>query len=467
MANLSYSNSKMGVILLDTSSAKQPEMMKRIAQQFNPSKDIVQTALQLEDKTAFLFYLKSVVDGDKLQKTVIRPFFELNSENHYYQYIQSLPDQTELPDEQNLLIDIAKGFVMIGIQGQVILLDMRSVKSDTVQEAKTEPTIYGPQLGLSESIETSYNIIRQRYQKSSLIIDTFQLKDKAKRSVALIYDKITVNPRVLKEIKKRIDKIDFPLVQSAAELQLLINARKYSLFPTLLLTERPDRIIYNLAAGKIVILIDGSPQAIVAPVVFFDFMASTEDNYHSFWISLFTFMIRYGGLITSILLPALYVGVTSYNPDVFRTELALTVAASRIGVPYPSFIEVFFMLIFIELLTEASIRLPAAISSTATTVGGLILGTAAVEAALASNIMIIVISLVAISNFVIPLNEMAFATRSLRLIILLYTTLFGLPGLVIAFIGFILYMTNLESIGEPYFRFSWKSRPREFKADPK
>src|SRR5690606_21251814 len=121
------------------------------------------------------------------------------------------------------------------------------------------------------------------------------------------------------------------------------------------------------------------------PVVFFDFMRSMEDNYHVFGISLFMNLLRYLGLFICLLLPSLYIAMTSYSPDILRVELALTVAGGRIGVPYPSFIEVLFMLFFLELLIEASMRLPKSISGTATTVGGLILGSAATEAALTST----------------------------------------------------------------------------------
>ncbi|CAM5215547.1 Spore germination protein OS=Ureibacillus acetophenoni OX=614649 GN=SAMN05877842_1193 PE=3 SV=1 [Ureibacillus acetophenoni] len=190
----------------------------------------------------------------------------------------------------------------------------------------------------------------------------------------------------------------------------------------------------------------------IAPVVFFDFLVSMEDNYHSFWVSNFLRSLRYIGLIICILLPGLYVAVATYSPEILRVELALTIAGSRVGVPYPPFIEVIFMLFFMELLVEASIRLPKAMSATATTVGGLILGTAATEASLTSNIMIIIISAVAISTFVIPINEMSFAIRAVRFLIIIFSTIFGLAGLTLATIGFLMYLVNLSSFGEPYLR---------------
>jgi hypothetical protein len=435
--------------------------MKEIVEKMNHSEDVLTIPLQLGDNYAFVLYLKTVVDGLKLQNIIIKPFFELKSAEFFSSYIQSLPDIAKMKTGDELLIQLTKGHVLIAIQDQFFLIDIKMITASSPQPALMEPTIYGPQLALSEAIETNLNMIRHRYLEPSLTIETVQLKDKSHQSIALIYDKKIVKQSVLDEIQKKIKELDNPLIESSGDLQLFLNSTKFSLFPILLLTERPDRITYNLANGKVVILMDGSPQAIVAPVIFFDFMLSMEDSYHSFWISMFTQILRYVGILTCILLPAMYVAVTSYTPDIFRVELALSVAGSRLGVPYPSFIEVLFMLLFMEFLIEASIRLPKAISATATTVGGLILGTAATEAALTSNIMIIIVSAVAITSFVIPINEMGFAIRICRYLLLAFTTLFGTIGLMLGILGIIMFLANKESFGEPFLKLNWISKKRE------
>ncbi|MFJ7826704.1 spore germination protein [Psychrobacillus sp. NPDC096623] len=434
-----------------------PELMQDIVEKMNQSEDILLVPLQLDKNYAFVLYFKTVVDGFKLQETIIKPFFELKSTEHFTSYIQSLPDNVKMKSGEELLIQLTKGHVLIAIHDQFFLLDIKMISASSPQPAVMEPTIYGPQLALSEAIETNLNMIRQRYLEPSLTIETVQLKDITHQSISVIYDKQFVKQSVLDAIHKKIKELDSLLIKSSGELQLHLNNTKLSLFPTLILTERPDRITYNLANGKVIILMDGSPQAIVAPVVFFDFMVSMEDRYHSYWISIFTLILRYFGLLTCILLPAMYVAVISYTPDIFRLELALSVAGSRLGVPYPSFIEVLFMLLFMEFLIESSIRLPKAISATATTVGGLILGTAATEAALTSNIMIIVVSAVAITSFVIPISEMSFAIRICRYLLLAFTTLFGTAGLMIGFLGIIMFLANKESFGEPFLKLDWNS----------
>lgn len=438
-----------------------PELMDELLEKFKPSSDIIFKPLQIEGNKVYIFYLKSVIDGAKLQGMLIKPFFEMKSIVNFTSYIESLPDLLDMTFGEELQIEITKGSVLVAIEDEFYLIDLKLVNTNAVQQTIMEPTVHGPQLALSEDMETNLNIIRQRYHEPTLKFEIHQLKDKTHQPLAIIYDEKTVKQSVLQNIEEKIKNLDVPLIQSAGELQLHLNGSKISLFPTLILTERPDRIAYNLAAGKVVIMINGSPHALIAPVVFFDFMLSMEDNYHTFWITTFTLILRYIGLVICLILPAMYVALTSYTPDVLRTELALTVAGSRLGVPYPSFIEVIFMLIFMEFLTEASIRLPKAISATATTVGGLILGTAATEAALTSNIMIIIVSAVAITSFVIPISEMSFAIRICRYLLIIFTTLFGTIGLLLGSLGILMFLTNKRSFGEPYLKMYWKGERKE------
>ena len=444
-----------------------PHLFARIIEGLGKSDDLVHTPMQVLEEKAQVLFLKSVINAAELQQLVIKPFFEMKSEEEFLQYIGSLPNRIELTVETPILVNMTKGSVLVSVRKQYILLDIKKTNNDVVQLNSLEPTIHGPQYGLSESLETNINLLRHRYSEPSLVVEMDELKDHTKKTFAIIYDDKTVDTNVLALLKVKLNEIENPLIHSSADLENYLNQQKITFFPTTLLTERPDRMVYNLTAGKIIVLVDGSPQATIIPAVFFDFMVSMDDQYHSYWASILTKFLRYAGLLTCILLPSIYVAIISFNPDVIRTELALTVAGSRIGVPYPSYIEVIFMLIFIELLTEASIRLPKAVSATATTVGGLILGTAVVEAALASNIMIIVVSLVAISTFVIPINEMSFSVRTTRFLLLIYTTLFGLAGVITGFIGIIIFLANKESFGTPYLAIYWKNRTKELKVDDK
>ncbi|KGR78773.1 spore germination protein [Ureibacillus sinduriensis] len=428
------------------------ETIKWINEQLKPTNEFIQKNLDYENKHILLFYLKSVVDSDMLQNLIITPFFDMKSEEQLRLYVQALPQFQEVQSKEQIRQELLNGNVLAFIQDELYLLDFRLSNNDKVNQTNVETTIHGSQLALSDNLMTNINLIRTNYHQSSLSIEYLDKGEVNQQKVAIIYDQEKVKSDVLDIIRTRLQKVDKQVITSTTQLNNYLNDKKFSLFPQMIMTERPDRIIYNLAGGKVVLLVDGNPQAVATPVVFFDFMTTMEDNYHTVLISFFLRILRYAGLILSLLLPSLYVGATSYTPEVFRTELALTVAGSRVGVPFSSFIEVLFMLFFMELLLEASIRLPKAVSATATTVGGLILGTAVTEASLASNIMVIIVSAVAISTFVIPVNEMAFSIRVLRLLLILVTSLFGLAGLVLGFFALIMYLVNLDSFGEPYLK---------------
>ncbi|KIO63572.1 hypothetical protein B4064_3197 [Caldibacillus thermoamylovorans] len=433
-------------------TTSQSNMIDLLAEKLEPSFDIINQKLQSDNITVHLLYLKTVVDNDQIQNYIIKPFFEMGSIQLFDSYIASLPQNNKIETNEKVLSQLSRGSVLVQIQEQNYLLDLKKITTNLVLETNIEPTIQGPELGLSEDIQTNLNIIRHRYHNISLKIETHQIGTSINQTLAILYDQENVNDSVLKNLQEKVKNLKHSVILSSSELQRLLNDKKWTFMPIMMITERTDRVIQNIAGGKVVLILDGTPNAIIAPSVFFDFMTSMDDKYLPFGVSKFLKVLRYFGLFICLLLPGVYVAVTSYNPEVLRSELAFSVAGSRVGVPFPSFIEVLFLLVFMELLTEASIRLPRAVSGTATTVGGLILGTAATEAALTSNIMVIIVSAVAIATFAIPINEMSFAIRLIRYVLLFFGTIAGITGLILSFLAFVLYLTNLESFGEPYLK---------------
>ncbi|CEE01650.1 spore germination protein BA [Caldibacillus thermoamylovorans] len=433
-------------------TTSQTNLIDLLAEKLEPSFDIINQKLQTDNITVHLLYLKTVVDNDQIQNYIIKPFFEMGSIQLFDSYIASLPQNNKIETNEKVLSQLSRGSVLVQIQEQNYLLDLKKITTNLVLETNIEPSIQGPELGLSEDIQTNLNIIRHRYHNISLKIETHQIGTSNNQTLAILYDQENVNDSVLKNLQEKVKNLKHSVILSSSELQRLLNDKKWTFMPIMMITERSDRVIQNIAGGKVVLILDGTPNAIIAPSVFFDFMTSMDDKYLPFGVSKFLKVLRYFGLFICLLLPGVYVAVTSYNPEVLRSELAFSVAGSRVGVPFPSFIEVLFLLVFMELLTEASIRLPRAVSGTATTVGGLILGTAATEAALTSNIMVIIVSAVAIATFAIPINEMSFAIRIVRYVLLFFGTTAGITGLILSFLAFVLYLTNLESFGEPYLK---------------
>ncbi|MFC5559817.1 spore germination protein [Ureibacillus thermophilus] len=428
------------------------ESLSWIVSQFKDTKELTQKELEFENKKMTVLYIKSLIDQELFQQYIVNPFFEMKTEEQFRVYLTALPQFQEVQSKEEGLLYVMEGNILVALQENLYAIDFKLAKNSDVNSTSVETTIHGSELALSDNLMTNVNIIRSFYHQPSLIIEYYLKGEVNKPKVALIYDQEKVKKKALEIIKEKLQQIDKQIITETPQFNNFLNDKRFSLFPQMILTERPDRVVYNLAGGKVVLLVDGSPQSMIAPAVFFDFMTTMEDNYHTLFISYYLKMLRYFGIFVCILLPGIYIGAASFSPEVIRTELMLTIAGSRMGVPFTSFVEVLFMLFFMELLLEASIRLPKAISATAATVGGLILGTAVTEAALASNIMVIIVSAVAISTFVIPVNEMAFAIRIVRLFLIVIASIFGLAGLTLGFLCLIMYLVNQTSFGEPFLR---------------
>ncbi|WP_342470448.1 spore germination protein [Ureibacillus sp. FSL K6-3587] len=428
------------------------ESLSWIVSQFKDTKELTQKELEFENKKMTVLYIKSLIDQELFQQYIVNPFFEMKTEEQFRVYLTALPQFQEVQSKEEGLLYVMEGNILVALQENLYAIDFKLAKNSDVHSTSVETTIHGSELALSDNLMTNVNIIRSFYHQPSLIIEYYLKGEVNKPKVALIYDQEKVKKKALEIIKEKLQQIDKQIITETPQFNNFLNDKRFSLFPQMILTERPDRVVYNLAGGKVVLLVDGSPQSMIAPAVFFDFMTTMEDNYHTLFISYYLKMLRYFGIFVCILLPGIYIGAASFSPEVIRTELMLTIAGSRMGVPFTSFVEVLFMLFFMELLLEASIRLPKAISATAATVGGLILGTAVTEAALASNIMVIIVSAVAISTFVIPVNEMAFAIRIVRLFLIVIASIFGLAGLTLGLLCLIMYLVNQSSFGEPFLR---------------
>jgi hypothetical protein len=434
------------------SSKESNNTMLWLEDKFRGSEDFILQELNNSSFKAKIGYLKSICAEAVIERIIMKPYHEIENKDKFQNYMESLPQKQDYQDRSDILSKIMFGSVVLFTANHLYVIQVDQHHVSAPADATVENVIQGPQTALSESLLVSINMIRHRYRKASLRVELKEVGSIAHSKLAIMYDEQRVDNSILEEVRHRLEQVDLELLQAMGELQKQFSRQKRSLYPTVMITERPDRTVLNISKGKVVILLEGTPFCMVVPAVFYDFMASMEDLYQAFYIRTFLTILRYAGLLISVILPSFYVAIASYNPEIFRVQLALSIAGTRFTVPYPSFIEVLFMLLMMEMLIEASVRLPKAIGPTATTVGGLILGQAATEAGLVSNIMIIIVAAVAISNFVIPINAMSFAMRVTKYILLFFSILYGLMGMILGLVGLIAYLANLESFGKPYFK---------------
>jgi spore germination protein len=393
-----------------------------------------------------LYYFASMIYMDKLINTIQKPYYYHVTD--YTSFISSI--LCEFQDTSNILMVLNEGAVIAILNDKVYYTFVAAKKrSRAVEEVLRESVYEGELSGFVENIQTNLNVVRQFYPREQLIVKDFKLGTVGMYKSLLIYDSDFADNNVIQTVTDKLNNIMVPMVQSLSELQQILENKQF-LCPRILTTERFDRVARELSKGKVVILLNGSPKALIAPSTFNQFIASADNYYLLPLTSLFIFLLRYLALFTATVLPGLYVAISAYNTEIMRVQIALSISASRVGVPYPSFVEVLIMLIMMEFLVEASLRLPKSIGQAGTTVGGIILGQAATQANLVSNVMIIIVAAVAISNFVIPTNSMNLAVRVSKYIFLFLASVAGLTGLLVGWIALNYYLFSLHSLGKPF-----------------
>ncbi|MFF3021254.1 spore germination protein [Gottfriedia sp. NPDC057948] len=430
-------------------------VINALKQEFEGAKDLIVHSFEYYEQQICLIYLQDLCDADKIKTDIIQPLMLCDKESKFLLHLLSLSNCESIQNKRYLGEYIISGNVLIFISNGIYSFNAIRAMNTQSEEASVETSVQGPQKAFSHDLSTNIAIIRKRYPSNKLSIEYQTVGTITKTNIAILYDSNYADQKVIDELKSRIKRVKMDVILAVGQLERKLSDKKIHLFPTMMITERPDRTVYNLAQGKVAIVMDGTPFALSTPTVFFDFISAMDDLYHSFWIKKLLQTIRYIALIITLVLPAFYIAITSYNPEILRSQLTLTIAGSRAGVPYPSFFEVLFMMLAVEMLVEASIRLPRVIGPTATTVGGLILGQAAQQAQLVSSIMIIIIAFVAISNFTVPISAMSFAIRCIRYPLIILATLFGLVGLVGGMLVLICYFANKRSFGTPFFAIDW------------
>ena len=231
----------------------------------------------------------------------------------------------------------------------------------------------------------------------------------------------------------------------------LLQIRVLRFFPFLLNTERPDSACANLLEGKVIIIVDGSPFALISPVVFTDFFQSSEDYYQPFVMGSFIRFIRYISFMIALILPSLYVAISTFHHELMPTQLLISIQAQREGVPFPAVVGVLVMELTFEVLREAGVRMPRAVGQTVSIVGALVIGQAAVEAGLVSNVLVIVVAFTAIASFVSPIYNFSISTRLLRFVIFFAAPFFGLYGVLVFLVLMVIHLISLRSFGVALF----------------
>ncbi|TVY09479.1 spore germination protein [Paenibacillus cremeus] len=428
-------------------------MLEQIRAELQHPSDLYSVTLDNGYYEMELCYFPALCDQALIHNGLIVPFSYKFDPDEFDRMLEANPNFGLADEPEHWTRLLLKGVLLFQIRDMVFRYDVMRKLQDEPDTVQIEASLQGPQTAFNEDLDLNISLVRLRYNLPSLCVEQHIVGEKSLSRVTVLYDKHLVNNDVLMLLNERLKNVQLKTLRASGELVQELSEHKHRLFPTMLQTERPDRVATMIERGKVAILQDGSRFALLLPVRMVDFLHAMDDDYESFWMSKTLLILRYIATFLTITLPALYIAIVSLNPEVLRFQLTLTIAGSRVVVPYPSFVEVFIMLFMIEALIEASLRLPRSIGSTAATVGGLILGQSIQQAGLVSSIMIIVTSVVAISNFVIPNNGFGYSIRFIKYIFVVVSIFYGVLGVAVTFFALIVYWCNLRSFGQPYLAF--------------
>jgi spore germination protein KA len=347
---------------------------------------------------------------------------------------------------------ILNGETVILLEGQSIAIatDTKSAKDRAVTEPQTESVIRGPRESFTETLRTNTALIRRKIKSPDLWIKSRIIGDVTQTDVAVMYINGIANDKIVQEVLDRLDNIVIDGVLETGYLEDFIQDSKFSLFPMIYNTERPDVVAAELLEGKIAILVDGTPLVLTVPVIFTSFLQAAEDYYQNWIISSLIRLLRFFGICLALVMPSLYVAITTFHQEMLPTAMLISIASQREGVPFPAVVEALIMEIAFEILREAGLRMPRTIGPAVSIVGTLVIGQAAVEAGVVSAVMVIIVALTAICSFLFPSYGLSNTIRVLRFPLMILAAMFGLFGVMFGIMMIILHLCSLRSFGVPY-----------------
>lgn len=414
--------------------------------------------------TAFVLFMEGMADKKTINEHILEPlmFSSFSQEKQLdpiltckVVLLRHIPANQvrELSTYQEAIEAVTSGDSVIFIEGSkhAIACETRGFAVRSISTPTSEQVVQGPQEAFVEALRQNTALIRRIIHSENLITEMLQVGSRNKANVAVMYLNDLANPNLVREVKRRISMVNTDLVMDIGMLEEFIEDHPYSLLPQCLKTERPDRAAAHLVEGKVVIVIDGSPFVLIVPVDFFAFLHSAEDYYVRFPYGFWLRGLRIIAIFFTLLLPAFYIAVATFHQEMIPTDLLLSISAAKERVPFPTVLEILSMELSFELIREAGVRVPGVIGATIGIVGTLILGQAAVSAAIVSPISIIIVAVTGLASFAIPNYALAFGFRFMRFLFIFLASVLGFFGISTGLFVLLLFLLSMKSFGVPFF----------------
>ncbi len=418
--------------------------------------DVVQRTISLKSESISLFYIKELTDLTGISEYVIKPLAATNGQTNVkaadaaniVSASQCTLDSDKAKIEQYILSGMT--VALFSSDNQYLVMDIKKVEKRAIPVPEFTYTIRGPRDAFIENLDTNLSLVRYRIKDENLRVESMKVGRRTKTSIAILYLEDVANNTCITEIKKRISKVDVDGLVSSGELESYLLNNQRSIFPQMGIIERSDMACGAILEGKVVIIMDGSPWALVAPKVFSEYIWSCDDFYANKYFGTFMRILRVISLNISFAVSSIYVAIVSFHNDVLPGTYMIAIAESRAKVPFNALIEVLLIETIGELIRESLIRVPTKIGTAIGIVGAIIIGQAAVSAGVFSPLLLIVISMSLIASFVPSDYMIVNPFRILKFLLIIASGTFGFYGFTLVVVLIISHLVSINTFGVPY-----------------
>lgn len=397
-----------------------------------------------------LLYIGPLIDLERLNESIIEPMIR-DSHDTIYECVATskISEIISLEDAERELL---QGSVLLfdPMQNQWWSILLKNPLSRAIESSEQETILYGAKDSFSEQIDQNITLIRRRLPLTELKTETFIVGSLSKSKVVLMYIEGLTNPEFISIAREKISKIDFDLFLDSSQVAAFMEEHHHSIFPQYQQTDRPDLCAFSLGVGKLVLLVDNTPFALVAPITFFHLFQSPEDYINRWLVASFLRLLRYISFFLAITLVPLYVALTTHHYQMIPLQILYVLLESRSKLPFSPFWEAAIMLIVLEIIKEASLRMPTKSSQTLGMIGGIVIGEASVQAGFTSKVLIVLVSISSIASFLTPNYLMTKANTLIQFVLLILSSFLGIFGMTIGIIGILAHLNALTSLKQPY-----------------